>query len=257
MRKKKKKIKFVPEEPLSFHRVAAASHLSLRRSDHYVCWMSVCAETMHIKARCCISVRLPAAQNSMKIFSRPSTCKPQTSLLLTLLTLLQHSWEEWWRSCSCPVGLVTDWLDYSREDQKKIDQWIEGSKQPWGTHADCRRSPFQSSDVSALSVCVTLPDVACYRSWVCCCSCGGGAILIGSWRISFSFSLFCFFLFRYPKSQICTRKRSMLIICPQQVMMKYCESHESVTEIKPGEPVRSGVRQVLTVSVNFHWVFTK
>lgn len=71
MRKRKKKQQIVPEEPLSFHQVAAASHLSLRQSDHYVRWMSVCAKTMHIKARCCISVRLPAARTSMKIFPDP------------------------------------------------------------------------------------------------------------------------------------------------------------------------------------------
>lgn len=51
----------------------------------------------------------------------------------------------------------------------------------------------------------------------------------------------------------------MLIPCPQQVMtMIYCESHESVAEIKPGEPVGdrslSGIECVSELSLR---VFTK
>lgn len=66
------------------------------------------------------------------------------------------------------------------------------------------------------------------------------------------------FLFCFPKSQICTRKRSTLITCGQQAMMIYCESHESVVEIKPGEPVGdwslSGIECVGELSLR---VFTK
>lgn len=57
-----------------------SSPLSLRQSDHYVRWMSVCTITMHIKARRCISVRLPAAQTSMKIFPDPPPVKHKPAL---------------------------------------------------------------------------------------------------------------------------------------------------------------------------------